>query len=519
MQQRFCMSKQAVIYCRVSSDKQVKDGNGLDSQESNCRKYATLHNLGVIKVFKDEGISGNLDISKRPGLRNLFTFLAKNQKQSLVIITDDLSRIARDVHQFTCIKKEIKNCGSELHTVNNKREDTAEGRFMENIEASQAQYARELNAIRTKSRMMAHAEQGYYVFNPPFGYKRTRDQANKICLVRDEPIASILQEALEGFAKGRFTEQKDVHNFLQANEAILKRQIHLSFVKRLLINEHYTGYFSHPDWNIGYQKWHMESIISIETFNINQERLTGKMKAAYRKDITNDFPLRGFVLCAECGKPLTASWSTGRKNKHPYYRCKNQICKFGGKSIKRDKIENDLSTLLGSITPDNDLLTLTKAIAKDVYNEKLRDYENIQKNCEKIVIEHETEIAKLIKLIMNTENETLRRLYEGKLTELEECKTKTECELATRRVNTPNFETALECVFNFVKNPRVFYVSGDLQTKRTVLNLVFAKNMEYDNKKGFGTAAKSLLFRLVEANDKDKLQLASPTGVEPVLLP
>lgn len=46
------------------------------------------------------------------------------------------------------------------------------------------------------------------------------------------------------------------------------------------------------------------------------------------------------------------------------------------------------------------------------------------------------------------------------------------------------FETALNGVFNFVKNPHKFYEIGDLRTKRTALNLVFAKKLEYDREKG-----------------------------------
>ncbi len=446
------------------------------------------------------------------------TFLAKNNKQSIAVITDDISRIARDVFVHSSIKKEMKKCGAELHTVNRKLEDTPSGHFMETIEAGQAQYARELNALTTKSRMMAHAEQGYYIFKPPFGYRRIRDRNNKVLLVRNEPIASILQEALEAFASGRFAEQIDVYNFLKENETILKRKVHQSFIKRFLTNEHFTSYFSYPAWDISYQKWHIEPIINTETFNTIQKRLTGKIKT-YRKDLKDDFPLRGFVLCAACGKPLTASWSTGRKNKHPYYRCTNKSCKYGGKSIQRDTIEEDFTALLASITADDDLLILTKAVAKDVYNEKLKDYASTLRLKETKVLEQSKEIEKLLKLIINTENEKLRRLYESKLVELEENKARMESELLVQDNKAPNFETALDDVFSFVKNPRVFYDTGDLKTKRTVLNLVFAKNPEYDKEKGFGTAEKSLLFKLIEANSNDKLQLASPRGFEPLLPP
>jgi site-specific DNA recombinase len=120
---------------------------------------------------------------------------------------------------------------------------------------------------------------------------------------------------------------------------------------------------------------------------------------------------------------------------------------------------------------------------------------------------------------MGTKSEKLRRLYENKLVKLEENKARLENDVVAQNNKTPNFETALDGVFNFVKNPRVFYDARNLRAKRTVLNLVFAKNLEYDKEKGFGTASKSLLFRLVEPNSDTRLQLASPRGFEPLLLP
>ena len=52
--------QKAIIYCRVSSDRQVKEGNGLDSQEKRCRDFAISKGYLVEKVFHEEGIKGEL---------------------------------------------------------------------------------------------------------------------------------------------------------------------------------------------------------------------------------------------------------------------------------------------------------------------------------------------------------------------------------------------------------------------------------------------------------------------------
>ncbi len=87
----------AVIYCRVSSERQVKEGDGLNSQETRCREFAKSKGYNVVKVFKDKGVSGGL--LDRPAMHELFSFL-DTQKESHVVIIDDVSRLARNIRVY-----------------------------------------------------------------------------------------------------------------------------------------------------------------------------------------------------------------------------------------------------------------------------------------------------------------------------------------------------------------------------------------------------------------------------------
>ncbi|MEM7778513.1 MAG: recombinase family protein, partial [Pseudomonadota bacterium] len=59
----------AVIYCRVSSHKQFKKGDGLGSRETRCREYARYKGYDVADVFVDEGVSGGM--IDRPGMQEM----------------------------------------------------------------------------------------------------------------------------------------------------------------------------------------------------------------------------------------------------------------------------------------------------------------------------------------------------------------------------------------------------------------------------------------------------------------
>jgi len=61
--------------------------------------------------------------------------------------------------------------------------------------------------------------------------------------------------------------------------------------------------------------------------------------APSRVDVSEDFPLRGFVNCGCCNHPMTANWTKGRNNHYPYYVCRNRGCEMWGKSVARGNID------------------------------------------------------------------------------------------------------------------------------------------------------------------------------------
>src|SRR5437016_5717346 len=93
----FVASLPCVIYCRVSSRKQLTEGDGLKGQETNCRSYAAQQGYTVLKVFTD-GISGS--VNERQGLDAMLLFIEETHRRTaneVVVIVDDLKRFARDV--------------------------------------------------------------------------------------------------------------------------------------------------------------------------------------------------------------------------------------------------------------------------------------------------------------------------------------------------------------------------------------------------------------------------------------
>lgn len=88
-------NKKSVVYCRVSSQAQLRKGDGLASQETRCREYAKHKGYSVEEVFYDEGISGKL--LDRAKMRELLQFLKKTRKMSLLLLSSMTSAVWHEI--------------------------------------------------------------------------------------------------------------------------------------------------------------------------------------------------------------------------------------------------------------------------------------------------------------------------------------------------------------------------------------------------------------------------------------
>ena len=246
------VGKKAVIYCRVSDKKQRNDGDGLQSQEHRCREYAAARGYGVDAdaVFHDD-VSGGGDFMKRPGMVAMLRFLDSQAHSGYVVIFDDLKRFARDTIFHLKLRQELAAYHATVECLNFKFEDTPEGQFVETVIAAQGQLERLQNRRQILQKMKARVERGYYVFAVPIGYRYEKVGGHGRILVRDEPLATIVQEALEGYASGRFQLQAEVKRFLEAQPEFPKTGDGIVLnqkVTDMLTRPVYAGYVEAPSW-------------------------------------------------------------------------------------------------------------------------------------------------------------------------------------------------------------------------------------------------------------------------------
>jgi site-specific DNA recombinase len=132
--------KRAVIYCRVSTDKQEIDGESLEYQDAKCRQYADLHDIDIIAVLH-EAKSGFIHYSLREKL-TLARHLVRDGVADTIIVFD-LRRFARNFVHSMMIFEEIESNGGEIISVSENIDNSLNGQLIRSLLAWSAQSERE----------------------------------------------------------------------------------------------------------------------------------------------------------------------------------------------------------------------------------------------------------------------------------------------------------------------------------------------------------------------------------------
>ncbi len=509
------VTKNAVIYCRVSSSAQTKRGDGLSSQKTRCLEYARAKGYRVVETFVDDASGGLID---RPGMKVMLSFLKKHSATGHVVLIDDISRLARGVKAHIELRAAISFAGGMLESPTVEFGDDADSELQEYILATVAQHQRRKNAEQTKNRMRARVMNGYWPFPSPVGYRYERISGRGKMLVRNEPLASIVQEALEGFASGRFQIQAEVKRFFESYPEFPRDrngEVRYQRVTDILTRVIYAGYVESPEWDVSIRQGHHQALISMETFQKIQDRLKAKPRAPTRKDLNADFPLRGAVTCGHCGGAFTACWSKGRNGYHAYYLCGRRGCESYGKSIRRDLMEGQFQDLLKELQPSANLFLAARAMFKDIWDHRLSNSESRKRLLKNDLVKIEKQVELFIDRVTETDVRSVITAYEGRIRNLEQQKLIISENIAKCGRPLRGFDESFRTALDFLVSPCNLWSSERLEDKRMVLKLAFADRLIYVRNEGFRTANIAFPFKALAVYHSDENKMARPAGVEP----
>ncbi len=470
----------ALIYCRVSSERQVREGSGLKSQRHLCMEYAKAHNYDVEKVFQEKGITGGNDFRKRKAMVALLQYLDDHSGENYVVIFDDLKRFARDTHFHLALRQELAQRNAVPKCPNFNFEDTPESNFIEVVLAAQGELERKQNTRQVKEKMKARLLAGYWPFRGPLGYKNKRVKYRGSILTPTKE-APIIREALLGFAKGRFKHIRDVKRFL--NEKGIDRGE--TAIGDILRNILYAGYMEFPAWSIGMIKGNHKALVSLKTWRAIQDRLNKPTIRSYKSE-DGEFPLRRKIKCAVCGRMMTGSFYHGRNSCYPFYTCHNSKCMAKPKYVRRNIVESAYEEVLKSIRIRDEVFECLEIKARSEW-EKRHGIFQYQREEEETIDDLENRLEKLMDAAIKTSSERLRKRYETEIRELE-IEIESLSNGSNEAMDGPDFEVAFSEFSKVIRTPLEYWRNADLIAKHKLHDLVFSGLASYSEKSGFRTA-------------------------------
>ena len=312
--------KNCFLYIRVSTDEQAQEGFSIDNQKRACMDYAQMQGYHIQKVFTEGGKSART--TDRPAFQELLSALKVQSVDAVIIYKID--RFARNVGDFSTIRKQFKNMGIKLLSVC-ENGDVTEG-LIGNIFASVAEWESDVNGQRTRDALMQKYREGWQPSPLYLGYRSVGGERERKTCEPDPYVAPIIKELFELYATGGYS-ILGITDWLQSKNIISRNGTPLghSVVCNILNNPYYHGLI----------RWHGESkignhqpIIDKSLFDTCQYVLAKHRSFLIRRRI-HDFLLRGFLYCRECGQRYTAEWHKAERftlkgGKVAYYHCQKR---------------------------------------------------------------------------------------------------------------------------------------------------------------------------------------------------
>ena len=515
--------RRAIIYCRVSSKKQVTEWNWLETQERNCRERCASQTPPIIvdKVFKEPWISGK--VTDRKEFNRLVQYLKTKNKDKIYIthfVANEYSRICRPENMIDALAMEekIKQYWVIIKWLDmvNIDDSTDEWEFMKNIQYVIAWYERRKIAKRAQDWRKNRLLSWYRPFpNVPVWYIRNYISKRDYVDIFDEKKSHIIKEWLELYANNLIVSDADLRRFRKSKwlltNAKSAKKLHRTFIEKTMQLHkimYYAWYIIYPErWVDEIIEWRHKWIISLETANKIIDKLKNKHNWKWLKTKAKDDKiniLRGIISCSECWRRLT-SWNTTKRvwpkweksiKKYPYYGCNNKECD-ARVNIKQEKLEEQFEDLLLKLKLPNRVVKLIEVIfhKRRIHNKEQR---NKDINTKKRHINRlQTMKNDIESRLIQTSNIKLYNKLEEQRASIDVEIAEIEKDIESDLHNEERMQSTLQKVINLLANPLVIWNMWSKHMRSLLIWVRFWDSLQYTKKEWLKTVWGGTLFDIL----------------------
>ncbi len=360
--------RKAVIYARVSSKEQEKEGYSIPAQLKLLNEYGFEKNLMVLKEFVD------IETAKQSGRTNFTAMvdLLKKEARSKnpsdhcrIILVEKTDRLYRNLKDWVTLDE----LDLEIHFAKENcvlsPDSRSSEKLIHGIKVLMAKNYIDNLSEETKKGMLEKASQGIYPGHAPFGYLNVECNGKRF-IQPDTEAVPLIHNLFEWYSTGNYS-LLQVTEKIRAQGLVYRKasnKIHKSIVHKILTNPIYYGEF---EWVGKLYKGTHEPLVSRKLFEQVQDVLfvRGQRRTRQQK---HQWAFQGLVSCGHCGCALTAEIKKGR---YVYYHCTGHKGKCNEKFVREEELAKQFGEALNAIKLDNDvLLWVLKALRESHTDEK-----------------------------------------------------------------------------------------------------------------------------------------------------
>ena len=295
------------LYIRVSTDEQALHGLSLESQREALISYANSHNMQIVDIYADEGITARKALNKRLQFQRLMSDV-QDGKIDLILVTK-LDRWFRNIKDYHNTQEILEKHNCNWRTIYESYDtSTSSGRLHINIMLSVNQDECDRTSERIKAVFKHKLDKKEAVSGSlPMGYKLKNKK-----IVKDPEYADLVNDVFDYF---------ELHNNKCATVNYINdkynTKYHYNSIIRMLSNPLFKGEYN------GIEGF-CEPYIDKDRFDKIQSLMRRNIKVRHNERV---YTYSGLLVCAECGCRLAGSTknymlkSTGEKVSRKSYRC------------------------------------------------------------------------------------------------------------------------------------------------------------------------------------------------------
>lgn len=476
------MITNAVLFRRVSTTMQERDGNSLQNQREMLTEYCQRKGLTIIK---DAEIVESSTKGERKKFMEVIKF-CQHQRGGVALVCLKTDRLFRNFKNYTLIDEMRQSGQLELHL-------TQDSLILNKTSKAGDLTILGLNVVMAQNYTLSlrdnvvygmdySVNQGRCMSKAPVGYLNIRTSDGKATVIVDNERAPIIQKLFEQYATGLYSVKdmmKKCKEWGLVNRSSGKA-VNTSTIHRILNNRFYIGEMLYKNQ---WYKHNYETLIAPALFKTCQDIMHGRKleEPKHFKTTEKPFIFRGLITCGECGCMISSDRKTKPSSKeYVYLKCSHFKGNCNNPQVNENVVLQQIEDELKNLSVPQEIMSYLRSDMEKIINRQNEAHNREVKTIRKKYDDCQNKIKRLRSLLLegHISPEEYRDMNEDLKNEQYELEGKSE--LLTEA--DEKFSIAVATILSLGNNAYQIFQSSKVETKREILHILLS-NLKLQDRK------------------------------------